>query len=142
MIYPENCDDGPETHSPPFQVEACLPDCSENDAKWVCSGGNLTSRSICFPLCGDNLKVGNESCDNGSNPGCLPDCSAPSPGYECPNNVCSPICGDGKLFGNEKCDSGPKEGCNSDCFAPLIEYSCEGGDQENPSICTKELALK
>lgn len=43
VISPEICDDGPETHSPPFEIGGCLPDCSLNDPKWECLGGNFTT---------------------------------------------------------------------------------------------------
>jgi len=98
VIYPEICDDGPANHNTPYSLTGCLPNCFGSDSKWNCVGGNLVSRSSCSPKCGDGIKVGNETCDAGSGPGCLTDCSGVKIGYTCNGaspDVCSPICGDG-----------------------------------------------
>lgn len=66
----------------------------------------MTSESICEPICGDGVKVGNESCDDGavlSGDGCSSECEV-EVGVVCPLfNHCYPICGDGLRIRNESC---------------------------------------
>jgi len=79
------------------------------------------------PICGDGLKVGADTCDAGSNPGCLSNCSGEETGYQCNEatpDVCNPICGDGRVISPETCDDGPANhlspfsvtGCLSNCL--------------------------
>jgi len=42
--------------------------------KWVCSPGNLTTKSECLPICGDGFVIEDENCDSGKLPGCSPGC--------------------------------------------------------------------
>jgi cysteine-rich repeat protein len=59
------------------------------------------------PLCGNNVREGWETCDDGNT---VNDNS-------CPSNCYSP-CGDGIAFENEDCDDGnsdPNDGCTNDC---------------------------
>lgn len=87
----------------------CLPDCSGPSLGYTCPN------NVCSSICGDNLLVGEEICDNLDGPGCLTDCTGPSIGYSCHENFCLPICGDGKVIIPEECDAGPLEGCLEDC---------------------------
>ena len=70
VYFPERCDDGPQ----PLNLKGCNDFCSAALPGWTCSGGSHTTRSICSPICGDGLVVGNEACDDGiknDNAGCL-----------------------------------------------------------------------
>ena len=62
-------------------------------------GGFVRARSDCHSVCGDGIRSGTESCDDGKNDGsygsCTPDCRAAA------------FCGDGKVEkGREACDDG------------------------------------
>ena len=39
--------------------------------------------NLCLPICGDNILVGYEICDDGNNGACSSDCSSVNAGYEC-----------------------------------------------------------
>jgi len=106
--------------------------------RWNCLIGNLTKPSFCSPICGDGFKVGNETCDAGSKPGCLDDCTSNAIGWKCSGGVpdiCNEICGDGLLVGEETCDSGPINECSTDCKSILFDFNCTGGDDLQPSNC-------
>lgn len=60
MTLGETCDDGSNDGL------GCNTGCIGFLSTWICSGGNLTSPSICTPNCGDGIKVGNEACDDGN----------------------------------------------------------------------------
>lgn len=45
LMIGEECDSYPE--------EGCNTTCTGSLLTWTCSGGNLTSPSICEPICGD-----------------------------------------------------------------------------------------
>jgi fibro-slime domain-containing protein len=83
-------------------------------------------------LCGDDIIVLPESCDDGntvSGDGCSSTCKIEL-GHQCNGSpsVCTPtVCGDGKKEGAEGCDDGntaPFDGCSEDC---QIEPDCSGG---------------
>jgi len=126
-------------------VIGCLSDCSSNDPKWNCIGGDSVSWTDCSPTCGDSLVAGNEFCDDGVALGCLADCSGPTPGFICETatNICSPICGDGRVYSPETCDDGPSThlipykvtGRLSTCLAPAKGWACTGGDSSTPTSC-------
>lgn len=45
VISPETCDDGSDSHTPPYSITGCLTDCSDTDPKWVCSGGDFLMKT-------------------------------------------------------------------------------------------------
>jgi len=90
-------------------------------------------------LCGDGLRQGSETCDDGNtnnNDGCANNCRIEQ-GWTCSTgtpNVCAFNCGDGTKTGSEQCDDGDTmsgDGCSDVC---VIEdgYVCNG----TPSMCT------
>jgi cysteine-rich repeat protein len=90
----------------------------------------------CTPKCGDGIKSGAETCDDGntvSGDGCSATCHLEL-GYKCDDNgkCTSTTCGDGKVEGAEGCDDGnnlPFDGCSIDC---QWEPDCSG------SSCTSK----
>jgi cysteine-rich repeat protein len=86
---------------------------------WSCSG----APSVCHPVCGDGLALGDEQCDDGNRAdgdGCDTACELEN-GWTCslaPFSACEPICGDGVRRGDEVCDDGnrvPDDGCPETC---------------------------
>lgn len=93
----EICDDGISTDG-----IGCKSDCTGNIPGYVCTAGSPTTPSVCSGMCGDNIIVSGEACeDNDGGPfggdGCDVNCQLES-GYTCVTTgnltVCNPICGD------------------------------------------------
>ncbi|CAD8085417.1 unnamed protein product [Paramecium sonneborni] len=102
--------------------------------------------NYCIPICGDNLVVGKEECDDGNNipyDGCFqclyqcqPECTdcqlgicnaCKVQGWDLKNHICFPVCGDGYVVqGQEQCDDGNSIQFDG-CF--MCQYQCE-------EICT------
>ena len=126
----ETCDDGNQVIA-----DGCSDLCQVEDG-WVCQD----VPAQCESICGDNLVVGNEECDDGNT--ITESCDYGF--FECQvcNNQCSfedgavAFCGDGVIqaeFG-ETCDDGnqvAQDGCNQSC---IVEdgWECVG----TPSVCT------
>jgi len=99
--------------------------------------------STCVTSCGDGVKAGTESCDDGSvnnGDGCSSACLVET-GFTCTGSpsVCTPVCGDGKKVGTEICDDGDTNnaiGCKSDCSGFATGYTCSGGSSSSASTCT------
>jgi len=59
-------------------------------------------------ICGDNIKTGNEQCDDGNK----------NDLDECTNECKLKVCGDGKISKGEQCEDGNtsnNDGCSSTC---------------------------
>jgi hypothetical protein len=83
----ETCDDGGKG--------GCLPDCTGSSPFYSCTGGSMTSASVCVCFdgytlqsdktckvqCGDGKVGPGEKCDDGGTGACKPDCSDTSKGY-------------------------------------------------------------
>ncbi|MEO7327879.1 MAG: DUF4215 domain-containing protein, partial [Minicystis sp.] len=92
----------------------------------VCTGGFCAA-----PLCGDGVKNGVETCDDGpvlaNGDGCSSTCTVEA-GYTCNGaspSVCAPTCGDGIIKPGEACDDGnvvSGDCCSSAC---QLEAGCE-----------------
>ena len=82
LIAPEeSCDDGTN-----FNIgNGCSSTCLSSLTGWNCTGGSNISATICLPICGDGLIIGNETCDDKntiSGDGCSSTCIVES-GYKC-----------------------------------------------------------
>lgn len=140
FVRGEECDfdgeDGPNDPPNPENGDGCSDTC-EIEAGYACPAG-----TDCSPVCGDNMTVGDEECDDGNideDDGCSEDMNGicrEETGWECTGegpSVCSTICGDSfVVMGEEACDDGtpavtdPVDGCVAcevlddwDCFTPL-----------------------
>jgi fibro-slime domain-containing protein len=93
------------------------------------------------PVCGNNVKEGDETCEDGntlSGDGCDATCHV-EPGWKCPvlGASCIPAgCGDAIAVGDEECDDGNSkagDGCSDLC---LLEpgFKCPGGVCV-PTVC-------
>ena len=106
VVGKENCDSG--------SLAGCKGGCKSGPLDfYVCSGGNVSSASICS-RCGDDVLYPLlEECDDYNNfngDGCSATCKVEI-GYRCVidgNNKtsCTTICGDNILKGSEVCDDG------------------------------------
>jgi MYXO-CTERM domain-containing protein len=123
----EICDDGNASNG-----DGCSATC-QIEPGWQCAG----EPSVCTPICGDGLIVGDEGCDDKnlvSGDGCSAACVI-EPGYSCSGqpSVCSPGCGDGLVVGGEECDDGNNvagDGCSPAC---TIETTGTGGSGQGGS---------
>ena len=126
----EVCDDGNANSE-----DGCSASC-EIEVGYICQG----SPSICTPICGDGLEVGDEICDDGNTETescdygllecrvCAEDCTE--------QDGLVTYCGDGLLQEGEgeTCDDGnsnSEDGCSASCETE-VGYICQG----SPSICT------
>jgi cysteine-rich repeat protein len=132
----EDCDDGNS-----FAGDGCSPLCVI-ESGWTCKD----SPSLCefatgpAPVCGDGVRVGGETCDDGNTvdgDGCRGNCTS-EPGYTCTTavpNFCSK-CGNGWVEApTEECDDGhvlSGDGCTNLCKKEA-GYVCSG----QPSVCVK-----
>jgi len=76
----ENCDDGDLIND-----VGCLADCSAPAPGYTCSGGSITSATICTETCGDGKKTISEGCDDFNfviGDGCSSTCQIEL-GYQC-----------------------------------------------------------
>ena len=114
--------------------------CSGEISGWYCSGGDVDNPSICITQCGDNIKAGTESCDDGNlidGDGCQKDCGF-EPGWYCvitPVFKCSEKFGDGLVVGTEVCDDKNLEendGCSPTSTVETF-WEC---DDSQPSKCS------
>ncbi len=109
-------------------------DCScKIENGWYC---DLES---CVTQCGDGIVAGTEVCDAPGVTGCMADCSAILPGFECIGTVCQKTCGNGYVDIGEACDDGypfDNYGCASDCLGVLPGFSCVTNGA-GLSVCTK-----
>jgi len=103
--------------------------------------GSSASSASSTAICGNSLRTGAETCDDGNTTagdGCSATCSVES-GYTCNTatpNVCSQVCGNGIKTVSEGCDDGDTssgDGCSASC-AVESGYSCTG---TAPSVCTE-----
>ena len=60
MINPERCDDGTPDGL------GCNTFCNGTHPAFSCSGGNLSTPTLCSPICGDGKVYSPEICDDGS----------------------------------------------------------------------------
>jgi fibro-slime domain-containing protein len=116
----EQCDDGNKADG-----DGCSASCKYERGK-KCSPlppipgmAAVTGPSVCTDTtCGDNMKEGAESCDDGNKlpyDGCSDTCMAEP--HCTPGAGCTSSCGDGLVIG-EECDDGnvlPGDGCSADC---------------------------
>ncbi|HMA96830.1 MAG TPA: DUF4215 domain-containing protein [Polyangiaceae bacterium] len=142
----ENCDDGNAVAG-----DGCSNACRV-ESGWTCPF--LGARCVASQ-CGDGLRIGAETCDDGQTPpaggdGCSSTCTIESPGpterdaWVCdePGEPCRrSVCGDGKPEGTEQCDDGNNDsgdGCTPACRK---EPTCpvEGG--ECKSVCGDGMIL-
>ena len=76
----ETCDDGKG------DTWGCKDTCVGVRKGWHCQKGSSTKASVCDPICGDGILVGEEPCDDGilgDELGCDDDCSGPLSGWNC-----------------------------------------------------------
>ena len=99
-------------------------DTCQPEANWVCENAGVP----CIPICGDDVVVGNEECDNVR--GCQSNCQA-MPNWTCDSsaNTCAERCGAYHSEFSSCCDDrnlDNNDGCSSDC---LVEdgWSCNRG---------------
>eukprot|EP00929_Paragymnodinium_shiwhaense_P100638 TRINITY_DN6311_c0_g1_i3.p1 TRINITY_DN6311_c0_g1~~TRINITY_DN6311_c0_g1_i3.p1 ORF type:complete len:1445 (-),score=248.69 TRINITY_DN6311_c0_g1_i3:151-3921(-) len=115
----EGCDDGNNVSE-----DGCSSSCQTEDG-WLCD-----QAQACAPVCGDGLRVGNETdtgrCDDNNNmsgDGCSSSCEIEE-GWRCSGagQSCEPVCGDGLRVGSEnstgRCDDNNTrsgDGCDRAC---------------------------
>ncbi|CAD8194238.1 unnamed protein product [Paramecium pentaurelia] len=125
-----SCNDCPIIENPSFPE--CYFDCN-GTIQWfninctyapVCLSGQSIVNYKCQSICGDNIIMSDEQCEdlnNIMNDGCY-NCQYQCP-LSCPNcnsGSCTDICGDGYVTGTEQCDDGITTiGCNG------CTYQCQ-----------------
>lgn len=114
------CDDGNTVSG-----DGCDSTCKV-EAGFVCTGGGLNNRDVCYEICGDGKNYNNYQCDDGntvSGDGCNSACKIEL-GWTCAGgtsttkDVCKETCGDGLNMGVYACDDGNKvngDGCDKTC---------------------------
>ena len=106
------------------------------DRGYYCDCPDDGTPSVCTTECGDDVKAGEEACDNVI--GCTSLCT-PVTGYTCSDEgKCLSNCGDGILDSpNEACDNGLDTGCSEHCVANC-GWDCSGVSEQSDlcqSIC-------
>ena len=112
VVKTEMCDDKGAPNG-------CNSTCDGYDPYWTCDG---SSPSKCSPICGDLYEVSDKECEDDyiDDEGCLENCSASLPGWDCVRNssmeisVCKELCGNKIKTKYEECDNGNLKGC-PDC---------------------------
>jgi len=117
---------------------------------WGCVGGSLTTADVCSPICGDGLRVGFETCDDGlvDTRGCNSTCTGVVSGFSCSlasvpgTTVCTVVCGDMIIISpDETCDdsnTANNDGCSSSCLIEpnwFCNTSFNPSSKSNCSIC-------
>ncbi|CAD8082958.1 unnamed protein product [Paramecium sonneborni] len=147
VIGKEQCDDANEIGEDGcfecyFECQKQCTKCIKGFCEECNTKGWQLDWNYCIPICGDNLVVGNEECDDGNTipyDGCFqclyqcqPECTdckqgvcqaCQVQGWDIKNNVCFPVCGDGYVVkGQEQCDDGNSIEFDG-CF--MCQYQCE-----------------
>jgi cysteine-rich repeat protein len=126
----EQCDDSNTGND-----DGCSSTCQIEIAKWTCiTVENVLS--VCDGICGDGFRVGNETCDDGTDTdgdGCKVGCkTGAEPGWTCTGGTlttkddCVSTCNDGIVVTGENCDDGDLDnldGCSSACLQE-VGWSC------------------
>ncbi len=141
----EVCDDA--SISP---IDGCGGEFCEVTTGWLCGPsiiGQPSSTSVCVPMCGDGIIVGNETCDQGggnvtNGDGCSSTCMT-EVGFSCVGtpSVCTLLCGNGVIDIGELCDGTQLGG--QTCFGLGFSggtLSCGATCQFNTSACTSNVA--
>jgi cysteine-rich repeat protein len=115
--------------------------CDNTDGGYTCTcdEGYQGDGATCDPICGDDLVVTGEGCDDGgeeSGDGCSATCEVEN-GWDCAGapSECTEICQDGIVVGGEECDDENDvdgDGCDATC---TVEegWMCTG----EPSTCSE-----
>ncbi len=112
--------------------DGCSSTCAvETNFSCVNNTGSPSS-SVCGPICGDGVKAGGETCDQGSSnvvsgDGCSSTCATET-GWTCTGvgaSSCVPNCGDGLVRGSEQCDDLCLSGTD---FVCVTSTNAENGD--------------
>eukprot|EP01126_Amoeba_proteus_P056831 TRINITY_DN7198_c0_g2_i1.p1 TRINITY_DN7198_c0_g2~~TRINITY_DN7198_c0_g2_i1.p1 ORF type:complete len:701 (-),score=140.71 TRINITY_DN7198_c0_g2_i1:332-2209(-) len=106
----ENCDDGNW-----FNGDGCSEVCKQESGWHYIDSGSCKFLS---PICGDEIRAGDEECDIRHTPGCV-NCRVAT-GWSClaTNKSCHVICGDNiTVEPTEECDS--TLGCSKQCYAKM-----------------------
>ncbi|MEO7329581.1 MAG: DUF4215 domain-containing protein [Minicystis sp.] len=126
----ELCDDGNTGGG-----DGCSAIC-QIEPEWQCAG----EPSVCKPVCGDGLVVGDEGCDDANmtaGDGCA-GCKVEE-GWQCQGqpSACTPVCGDDLILGGEACDDGNTvsgDGCSGACtIEPPTSASSTGSSGQSSS---------
>ena len=104
---------------------------SPGDHAWIVQG-SISLNVTCAeppPVCGDGVKAGAETCDDGGvlpGDGCSSSCGV-EVGYACTGapSACATVCGDGIVAGSEGCDDGNSS--NTDGCAGCVPATCGDG---------------
>ncbi|CAK91192.1 unnamed protein product (macronuclear) [Paramecium tetraurelia] len=162
-FYLEECDDGNTINydgcSDVCKFQCQIPSicitCVNNRCELCANGYQLSNQKICLPICGDQVIVVGESCENSfilpykGCQNCQAKCQATcltcdnfglgcqicKEGYYVIDNLCYSICGDKIITEDEECDDGNLvfgDGCHQ------CSYSCP----QSCSICHKGVCLE
>ncbi len=121
-LEPPACEDGCDRHDS-GPIDGCDGSCLREEG-WQCD----EKSGACMPICGDGIRVGEETlagrCDDGNrrdDDGCSSACSV-EVGYSCEGEPyhCASGCGNGEVEGDEVCDDG-NDDAGDGCFACSLE---------------------
>lgn len=125
--FGEVCDDGNNVDG-----DGCSADCTTIEIGYNCD--IAVEPSVCEPICGDGLEVGDEICDDGNadnTDACLDTCEEAS-------------CGDGFVeAGVEECDDGnlvDGDGCDSFCVEEIADDLTTDFNEVSGSGCALSAA--